>query len=364
MIVALGLTSVRARVRYSLTGAAAVTLCLLLSGIMLSRASASFAARAALPAQRETPPAPAAPTVAPQRLILLTDPLPDPQQQGVEWFSPTGHTLRGQFLLYWQQNGGLAQFGYPITEEFFEPVGPDNKPVQVQYFERSRFELHPENAGAWYEVLLGTLGRDFHAQDPPAPQQGAPAFYFPQTGHNISGAFQRYWETHGGLALHGYPITEPVIEKNPTDANEYTVQYFERSRFELHPENAGSLYEVLLGLLGSQLSEKKGYPYGWYPQYGRAADWSWLAGRRIGPRSCPGVECSCVYLRYDANGLNSRQVIPSRTSTGLQEFYRISPVNNMVIFGVPASDEPDPICLAPEYNIVSAQCNPLQCLYP
>jgi hypothetical protein len=28
----------------------------------------------------------------------------------------------------------------------------------VQYFERARFELHPENAGTQYEVLLGQLG--------------------------------------------------------------------------------------------------------------------------------------------------------------------------------------------------------------
>jgi hypothetical protein len=32
------------------------------------------------------------------------------------------------------------------------------------------------------------------------------------------------------------------------------VQYFERNRFEYHAENAGTRYEVLLGLLGRQLS--------------------------------------------------------------------------------------------------------------
>ena len=57
------------------------------------------------------------------------------------YFSQTGHTLRGKFLDYWQENGGLSQFGYPLTEEFFEPDGPDNTFLQVQYFERNRFEL-------------------------------------------------------------------------------------------------------------------------------------------------------------------------------------------------------------------------------
>src|SRR5438105_836289 len=55
----------------------------------------------------------AAPTSQTPKPILLTDPVPDPKQQGVVWFAPTGHTLRGAFLDYWQKNGGLAQFGYP-----------------------------------------------------------------------------------------------------------------------------------------------------------------------------------------------------------------------------------------------------------
>jgi hypothetical protein len=62
--------------------------------------------------------------------------------------------LRNQFLAYWQSKGGLAIFGYPISEPFQEG------PYIVQYFERNRFELHPENAGTPYEVLLGLLGTD------------------------------------------------------------------------------------------------------------------------------------------------------------------------------------------------------------
>src|SRR5689334_2032092 len=49
---------------------------------------------------------------------LPTDRVPDPHVSGVVWFAATGHTLRGTFLKYWNQFGGLAQFGYPITEEF------------------------------------------------------------------------------------------------------------------------------------------------------------------------------------------------------------------------------------------------------
>jgi hypothetical protein len=235
----------------------------------------------------------------PTKPVLLTDPVPDPKQQGVQYFPATGHTLRGAFLDYWNRYGGLAQFGYPLTEEFFEEVGPDNKQYQVQYFERNRFELHPENAGTPYEVLLGTLGREFRTQDPPAaPITGAT--YFRETGHNLSGKFKQYWDTHGGLFVHGYPITEAVMERS-TNGKEYLVQWFERSRFELHPENAGSPYEVLLGMLGRQLSEKKGYPYGRYPPYGYAVDYSWLSGvvEIFGEYGCFRPECGCSTLRYE-----------------------------------------------------------------
>jgi len=218
------------------------------------------------------------------------------------WFAPTGHTLRGAFLDYWNRYGGLAQFGYPLTEEFFEPVGADNKLYQVQYFERNRFEYHPENKGTQYEVLLGVLGLDFRKADAPVPSlppSSQPFYYFSETGHNLSGKFKEYWDTHGGLFVHGFPITEPVMERS-TNGKEYLVQWFERNRFELHPENAGSPYEVLLGVLGRQLSEKKGYPYGWYPPYGHASNFSWVAGRYYDDtRFC--VPCGCDNIRFVPN---------------------------------------------------------------
>jgi hypothetical protein len=311
------------------------------------------------PATGAVPTAQPDPAIKP---ILLTDPVPDPRQDGVLYFSQTGHTLRGPFLRYWQEHGGLAQFGYPLTEEFFEPSGPDNAPLQVQYFERNRFELHPENAGTPYEVMLGTLGREFRPQDPPAPQQ-ADALYFPETGHNLSGKFREYWEAHGGLAVHGYPITEAAMERS-TNGKDYLVQWFERSRFELHPENAGSEHEVLLGLLGRQLSEKKGYPYGWYPPYGRAVDWSWVSGLYIAPYlRCFQCACEIVhYVQVDAPFKLGTNVEPKgdtwdyavgRTVTGL--------TSQVVIFGELLDFAPqvyEAPCEAPDYSVEQVQPNP------
>ena len=72
-------------------------------------------------------------------------------------FEETGKTVAGRFLQYWEENGGLAQQGYPISDEFIERSDTDGKTYRVQYFERAVFELHPENKPP-YDVLLSQLG--------------------------------------------------------------------------------------------------------------------------------------------------------------------------------------------------------------
>jgi hypothetical protein len=47
--------------------------------------------------------------------------------------------------------------GYPISDELQERA-EDGKTYWVQYFERARFEFHPENP-APFNVLLSLLGR-------------------------------------------------------------------------------------------------------------------------------------------------------------------------------------------------------------
>ncbi len=73
------------------------------------------------------------------------------------YFPQTGHYVGGTFLKYWQAHGGLAQQGYPISDEFTEVSPLNGKSYTVQYFERAVFESHPENQ-APYDVLLSQLG--------------------------------------------------------------------------------------------------------------------------------------------------------------------------------------------------------------
>ncbi len=169
-------------------------------------------------------------------------------------FPQTGKTISGTFLDYWDTHGGLAQQGYPISEEMEEASDTDGQTYTVQYFERAVFEKHPENA-APYDVLLSLLGSNLYQSkyNDNAPGQQASetnARTFPETGKTLGGVFREYWEQHGGLAQQGYPISNEFQEIDK-DGVPRTVQYFERAVFELHPENAGTPSQVLLSLLGT-----------------------------------------------------------------------------------------------------------------
>ncbi|HST04915.1 MAG TPA: vanomycin resistance protein VanB, partial [Chloroflexia bacterium] len=73
---------------------------------------------------------------------------------------------------------------------------------------------------------------------------------FQETGRTVCGRFLQYWNEHGGLAQQGYPITDAIGEVSDVDGQLRTVQYFERSEFEYHVQNAVP-NDVLLALLGS-----------------------------------------------------------------------------------------------------------------
>jgi len=186
-------------------------------------------------------------------------------QAGCQTFKETGKTVCGSFLSYWNTHGGLAQQGYPISSEFKEVSDTDGKMYTVQYFERAVFEAHPENK-APYDVLLSLLGTMFYkqrypngAQELPPDMRPEPGMTFPETGKQLRGVFLEYWKSHGGLMQQGYPISNLISEKSELDGKTYTVQYFERAVFELHPENKPP-NDVLLSQLGT-LRYKQKYPF-------------------------------------------------------------------------------------------------------
>ena len=84
--------------------------------------------------------------------------------------------------------------------------------------------------------------------------------YVPETGHGLAHGFLAYWRARGGLDAFGHPVSEERDEPNGDGSGRaYTVQHFQRARFEYHPEHAGTPYEVQLGLLGDEALKQKGW---------------------------------------------------------------------------------------------------------
>ena len=161
----------------------------------------------------------------------------------------TGHYVRGVFRDYWDKNGGLPIFGYPITDEYV-----DAKSGKVlQYFERARFERTAPEAQPVTLGMLGregTVGRTFATSQP--IKNTATRRYFPETKQIVQYGFKQIWETKGGRAIFGLPISSEIQEQ-ADDGKMRTVQYFERVRFEYHPELPDG-QRVLISLLGRKLA--------------------------------------------------------------------------------------------------------------
>jgi C-terminal processing protease CtpA/Prc len=132
----------------------------------------------------------------------------------------------------------------------------DGKTYTVQYFERAVFEWHPENQPP-FDVLLALLGRfEYQGRYPQGaheqqPNTSAGSILFQETGKRLGGRFLSYWQTHGGLAQQGFPISDEFEERSALNGKLYRVQYFERAVFEYHPENVDTPFEVLLSQLGT-----------------------------------------------------------------------------------------------------------------
>jgi hypothetical protein len=181
-------------------------------------------------------------------LILLTaTAIPAASAQGdARYFGETSHYLRGAFRYFWESHGGLANFGFPITEEYIRKS--DGR--IVQYFERARFELAGvvNNQAVIELAWLGmeTTGNKIFPRVP--PQRSTAAIrYFGETQHTLRGLFKTTWETRGAQNIFGLPISEEIYEPL-ADGSWHLVQYFQKSRFELWPGG------VRLGLLGRELA--------------------------------------------------------------------------------------------------------------
>lgn len=143
------------------------------------------------------------------------------QSADVKFFPETGHSVRGDFLKFYNNPPDpILVYGYPITEQF---ISRDGK--TVQYFQRARFELTGSGT-----LALTPIGRALH--QPAAPLDAKnPLACQSLNGVPVCYAFLDFYKAHGGAAQFGNPIA-PAEQQGGL-----FVQYFEYARFEWRADN-------------------------------------------------------------------------------------------------------------------------------
>jgi hypothetical protein len=175
-------------------------------------------------------------------LPLLLSPLGEVHAQTPEneqYFPETGHTVKGDFLRFYQNNADSSLlYGFPITEQF---TSRDGK--VVQYFERGRIELNGGPTGG-SSIQITPLGQLVYEPGSPKLDINNPAACRSfQTGYQVCFAFLDFYLAHGGETQFGNPISPFEFHEN------LIVQYFEKARFEWRADRPEG-QRVLLSDLG------------------------------------------------------------------------------------------------------------------
>ncbi len=212
--------------------------------------------------------------------------------------SARGFCISGQIRNYWESNGALPVFGYPISEETVETV--EGRTITVQKFERDRIEIQNDDTitvgrlGAlYYEITGNNLHCDVKNTEDwteanhvrvdsngnniggATRLDGNSSCVLVEVGntnnngiingepkpgkryHNLCEPFLSKYIENGGVQRFGFPITEKYsYGVHSEDGGKFVpVQYFERRRMEHHTYLDGS--PVLYGLLGKLIYDQE-----------------------------------------------------------------------------------------------------------
>jgi hypothetical protein len=170
-------------------------------------------------------------------------------QENERYFPETGHWVVNDFLRAYQNaRDPLLVYGYPITEAFRDA----KTGLILQYFEKARFELHPE-AGDDRRVQLTPLGELLYLPGTPVPQlmDTSTCQTFPQVEFSTCHNFLDFFNRNGGIQQFGYPVSNLEL------LHGRFVQYFQAARLEYWPERPYG-QRVVVSNFGRQYFEKVG----------------------------------------------------------------------------------------------------------
>jgi hypothetical protein len=155
------------------------------------------------------------------------------------YVTETGHWIWGDFLhLYNSSSDPLLLFGYPITDDFTDPLSD----TRVQYFQKVRFDMVDTSQGQ--KVQIAPLAKLMYRPGAPIAdivQEGPTCRSF-SSGFAVCYAFLQFYDANNGTAFFGDPISSvEVIDGR-------YMQYFENVRMEWWPDRPSGQRVILTDL--------------------------------------------------------------------------------------------------------------------
>ena len=165
-------------------------------------------------------------------VVTLLAPRYTVAEDDARYFPETGHWVTGKFLRFYESvPDPIVVYGYPITDAFQTGSAPQYPGMLVQYFEKVRFEYHPENPPE-LAVVLSPLGEYMYEVEGPGSESHfshglGQCRNIPADGFPVCYNFLTFFDAYGGIAQFGYPISAVEYHDN------LMVQYFQRARLEM-----------------------------------------------------------------------------------------------------------------------------------
>ncbi|MBW8011228.1 MAG: hypothetical protein FVQ83_08315 [Chloroflexi bacterium] len=163
------------------------------------------------------------------------------QSSGQRYFPETGYWVSDDFLEFYQSHlNPEFVYGYPISVVAVDSITG----LRMQYFQRARFEYHPENAPG-ERIVKSHLGElvyqpgspiEIAANNPACRPIGSSPF-------PVCYSFLEFYEAQGGFVQFGFPISGLEFFGGRI------VQYFQNARIEWYPEYRPG-FQITLGNLG------------------------------------------------------------------------------------------------------------------
>ena len=139
-----------------------------------------------------------------------------------------------RFREFYQHLGGEPMLGKAISPKFTDKSGKEYQYVL------SALMIYDHRGSSGPKFMLAPIGRDLNVEKPsrPAPKDKSRLY---RNGHYIYGPFGQVFDSLGGEAIVGEPLSDPIYDPS----RQITIQYFENLGFYIKGSDSSDQVRLL-----------------------------------------------------------------------------------------------------------------------